>query len=191
MITTNWNKSKYEKNNHTISEVFSEIIKQLSNRPILIVGFIEMFEYTVMIVYIYLWTPLLLSLDSNTNIGCAFLSFTLSIMIYAKVFEYSVLIKGKDLYEAISLVMLIQSSSLIIAYFTDIFVVRLICFLLLNGSFGFVLPVISTLKSKFLREETRTLLMGVYKTPTYLLSIMVIIASFFMQIDKVSLYFIL
>lgn len=139
-----------------------------------------------MIVYIFIWTPLLLEVNSSTNIGMTFLSFTFSIILFSKLFEVLIVIQKKSLYEQASLILLAQAISLIVVYFYESFQIRLYCFTFINGSFGFLMPTLSTMKSQMLSEDYRTLMMSVYKLPTYLLSIFTIILTILWSLDKVS-----
>ena len=169
------------------SENMVNIKNQIFKKSFLIIGLIEVFSYTVLIVFIYIWTPLLIEVYPEVNIGIAFLCFTFSIAIFSKVFEVYVICNKSCIYQGFAIISLIQCGVMISSYYTNTPALRLIFLTITNGSFGYILPTISYLKSNYLNEEYRTLLMGLYKLPTYLMSIGVILISYFIVIDKVLL----
>lgn len=133
--------------------------------------------FTILITYILIWTPLLLELNDKANIGFSFLCFTFSIILYSKIFEFLILIKKLSLFYSFGTILLIDAFVLLIIYITESFVLRLCCFSIINGSFGFLMPGLSTMKSQILTEEYRTVIMSVYKVPTYFLSILTILMT--------------
>lgn len=142
-----------------------------------------------MIIYIFIWTPLILDVNKNANIGFCFLCFTFSIILFSKLFEILILIQKKSIYQQFSYVLLFQSFLLLIVYYYEDFQMRLYSFALINGSFGFLMPALSTMKSQLLSESYRTLMMSVYKLPTYLLSIFTILLTIVWSIEKVRIIF--
>ena len=164
------------------------IKSELYKREVWTLGLIEFLIFTILISYLLIWTPLLLEVNQNTNIGMTFLTFTLSIIIFSKLFEVLILIKKKSIYEYTSYVLLLICLSLIIIYRVESFGIRLCLFAIINGSFGFLMPALSTLKSEFLKEKYRTLMMSVYKVPTYLLSIITILLTIVWSLDKVNFF---
>ena len=171
-----------------MNNIYENLKEELKYRPVYTIGLIEMFVYTVMIVYIFIWTPLLLNSNSNTNFSMTFLCFTFSIIIFSKLFEIQILIGNLEFYDNFSIILLINCFFLLIPYYFDDFNIKLISFTIVNGTFGYLMPALSAFKSKLLNEKYRTLLMSVYKVPTYLLSIISLIFSIFISIEKVRFF---
>lgn len=128
---------------------------------------------------------MLLELNSTLNVGFTFLCFTFAILANTKIFELLVIVYKQNIFELLIVELVIQSIAGILAYHTTTFSTRFVMFGLLNGSFGCILPVLSTLKSKYLPEDFRTLFMGMYKFPTYLTSIAVLMLTFAISLTKV------
>lgn len=171
-----------------MNNVYENLKEELKYRPVYTIGLIEMFVYSVMIVYIFIWTPLLLSSNSNTNFGLTFLCFTFSIIIFSKLFEIQILLGNVEYYDNFSIILLINAFFLLIPFYIDNFKVKLFCFTIVNGTFGYLMPSLSAFKSKLLNEKYRTLLMSVYKVPTYFLSILTLIFSILISIEKVRTF---
>lgn len=166
--------------------MYDTIKAELKKKPVWILMVMEILTYTIVILFIIIWSPLLLNFNPNANVGFAFLTFTFSIIIFSKLFEIQILILKNNIYQHFCYVLLAQSFCLLYSYFTQIFIFKLICNAIVNGSFGFLLPCLSTMKSQIITESIRTLMMSVFKVPTYTLSLITLLISILITPEKVN-----
>lgn len=170
-------------NNNPVS-LRKYIVSQFKSSIFLIIFFIEICSYTVLIVYLFIWIPVLIQKDSydTVNIGLSFLCFTLSISIFTKLYECFIITLKLNIFLISSIIYTIQLFCIIFVYQIDSFSIRLFILSIINGSYGYIFPMISYIKSSFLNDKFRTTLMGIYKLPAYFLSSCIILLSFYLSL---------
>lgn len=166
VIQINWKENEIQIKNKTIGSCYSEAFQELKKREVLSVGLAESITLAVQNLYLFLWTPILLSTaQSDINIGFIFFCMVTSIIIGTKMFEIGILYLQAGLYTMLSAVIFGLFACLLFIYFVENFIVRLILFAILNGLCGLYQPLFSFIKYRILEEKHRALLMNIFRIP--------------------------
>lgn len=150
----------------TIANCYEEAFKELKKREVLSVGIAESLTLAVQNLFLFLWTPILLSTSEGPiNIGFIFITLVTSIIVGTKFFEIGIIYLKAGVYSILILVLFYLSFSLFMIFTTNNFMVRLVLLATINGSCGLYQPLYSFIKYKILDEKHRTLLMNIFRIP--------------------------
>jgi hypothetical protein len=167
MITTQvlWGENKPNWG-RTENETIWEAMKELKKREVLCIGIIESFYQAVLNIYLFSWTPILQnSTTTGINVGFIFTCFIISLILGTTVFEIVMIYLRVGFYNALSTGLVSLSFVFFAIFYVDNFMVRFWLLLYINGSSGFLNPLISIIKSRILVEKYRALLMSIFRVP--------------------------
>lgn len=184
LIFSLWNENYGEENNKkSIIENLIEGVEEIRNdEKVFLIGVIESIINAAFGLFLFGWTPLLssISVDGKINVGFAFITFIMCLVSGATVFEIvSIKLKVnpyKSLFSGLIAVIIL----FIITVYSKSFVICLISLAFINGAIGYILPLISTIKSEIIKEKHRSQIMCIYRVPlNILLTILLLLTKLF------------
>ena len=125
------------------------------------------------------------STPGETNVGFIFTSMILSMEIGMKLYELLIIHSQFDCYMSIAGCLFFQGLLLFLVYYVEGFLPRMIILALFNGLTGFYNPLNSLVKSSILEEKYRYLLMNLFKIPSNI--IIIIVLLIFRYINSVTI----
>lgn len=170
------------------AEQYKEAIQEFRKPDVLCIGLIDGIANAVLSIYLFSWTPILKqSTPGGMNVGFIFTCMVLTMIIGTKTYEVLIVYIRLNHYVSISGVLFVQFFLLLLIYFTNSFLARVIFFSLLNGSTGFYNPLNSIIKSVILIEKHRALLMNIFRIPLNIYIIVTLLTLRFMNPFTVAL----
>lgn len=166
IIQVSWSENEIQLKNNSVGSCYVEALQELKKREVLSVGISESLTLAVQNLFMFLWTPVLLSsYDGPINIGFIFICLVSSIILGTKIFELSVIYMKTSLYVLLSTVLFCMFAAMGTIYLIPSFPVRVLLFSAFNGFAGVFQPLYSFIKYKILIEKHRTLLMNIFRIP--------------------------
>ena len=146
----------------------------MSDIRILSTGMIVSLFEGSMYTFVFLWGPVLEKGDTNTPFGLIFAAFMVCIMIGSILFRVSLRFK-LPLEVLIQPVLLLGAIALAIPTFSGNNYVAFWAFNIFELCCGMYFPIIGTLRSKYVPEETRATIMNIFRVPLNLIVVMVLL----------------
>jgi MFS family permease len=181
IIEFQW-KENYGDSSISLLEIFSNAMKEIKNNiQIIILGLIQSFFEASMYTFVFLWTPVLLEISKINNFnqnlpyGLIFACFMVSIMIGSSIYE--ILYQKYQLYleNILAFLLFFSSISLFIPIFTQNLILVFIFFLIFEINCGIYFPCMSSLRGKYIPEQTRSIIMNFFRIPLNILVIIVLL----------------
>lgn len=133
---------------------------------------VALFEST-MYIFVFLWGPVLESNDKNIPYGLIFAAFMVCIMIGSIVFRVALAHQWTP--EKLAQPLLAAAAfSLLLPIFTSSQFVYFWAFNFFELCCGIYFPMIGTIRSKYVPEETRTSVMNIFRVPLNLIVVLVL-----------------
>lgn len=185
-----WEENDIIINKNSIGTCYKEAFKEIKKREVLSVGISESFILAVQNLFLFLWTPILLSsTPGNINIGFIFLCMVTSIVIGTKLFEVSIIYLRANLYYLLATTLFCMSCILLGIIYINNFFIRVCLFASLNGFSGLYSPLFSIIKYKILKDQYRALLMNIFRIPLNFYVIIALLLLKYIDPFKVSVFF--
>jgi len=176
-IMLSWSENKPASFN--ISNTFNqykEAFMELKKREVLTMGIIESTWAAVLSIFIFAWTPILKSSTQfEFNPGMVFFCFVMAIISGTKLYEIFVIHLRSNVFICMFFVLLVEILAFLILYSFNIFYVRFLMCIIINGICGIYQPINSIIKAKILKEKYRALLMNLFRVPLNLYVVFVLI----------------
>lgn len=172
----------------TVSETFSGAVSVIKSDPkIFSLGMIQSFFEGAMYIFVFMWTP---ALDSTSHLqvyhGWVFASFMVCVAIGSKLFD-AVVSYNIMTVERVGFITLVVSAFLLaVAGLVKAHTVRLIAFCGFELCCGVYWPMVATLRSRYIPEETRATVMNMFRIP--LNGIVVLILMSIARVSEVVVF---
>ena len=165
-----------------------EACKEFRKVDVLCVGLIEGIAMACLNIFLFSWTPILKqSTSGGMNPGFIFTSMVLTMIVGTKICKLLIVYLYCDYFISITGCLFLQGIFLILTYYKDSFLERLIFLCAFDGLIGFYNPVNSVLKSKILVEKYRALLMNLFRVPLNIYVIIVLLTIRYINSFTVAL----
>jgi hypothetical protein len=184
MISTQllWDENRPNSDSTRSKGTFTGALQELKKREVLCIGIIESTYQAVVNIYLFSWTPILQnSSDTGINVGFIFTCFVITLILGTHIFEIFMIYLHADYYKSITTALLSLSGIFFMVYYIDSFYVRFILLAAVNGTSGFMNPLMSIIKSRILVEKYRALLMSIFRVPLNAYVIIVLLSIRYMN----------
>ena len=175
VIAKNWKENALSKS-ETIMAQMKGALREFKKGEVLGIGLIEGIVMACLNMFLFSWTPILKqSTSGGMNPGLIFASMVLTMIVGTKICKLLIVYLYCDYFISITGCLFLQGIFLILTYYKDSFLERLIFLCAFDGLIGFYNPVNSVLKSKILVEKYRALLMNLFRVPLNIYVIIVLL----------------
>jgi len=187
VIAKNWKENALSKS-ETIMAQMKGALREFKKGEVLGIGLIEGIVMACLNMFLFSWTPILKqSTSGGMNPGFIFTSMVLTMIVGTKICKLLIVYLYCDYLISITGCLFLQGIFLILTYYKDSFLERLIFLCAFDGLIGFYNPVNSVLKSKILVEKYRALLMNLFRVPLNIYVIIVLLTIRYINSFTVAL----
>ena len=187
VIAKNWKENALSKS-ETIMAQMKGALREFKKGEVLGIGLIEGIVMACLNMFLFSWTPILKqSTSGGMNPGFIFTSMVLTMIVGTKICKLLIVYLYCDYFISITGCLFFQGIFLILTYYKDSFLERLIFLCAFDGLIGFYNPVNSVLKSKILVEKYRALLMNLFRVPLNIYVIIVLLTIRYINSFTVAL----
>ena len=187
VIAKNWKENALSKS-ETIMAQMKGALREFKKGEVLGIGLIEGIVMACLNMFLFSWTPILKqSTSGGMNPGFIFASMVLTMIVGTKICKLLIVYLYCDYFISITGCLFLQGIFLILTYYKDSFLERLIFLCAFDGLIGFYNPVNSVLKSKILVEKYRALLMNLFRVPLNIYVIIVLLTIRYINSFTVAL----
>lgn len=187
VIAKNWKENALSKS-ETIMAQMKGALREFKKGEVLGIGLIEGIVMACLNMFLFSWTPILKqSTSRGMNPGFIFTSMVLTMIVGTKICKLLIVYLYCDYFISITGCLFLQGIFLILTYYKDSFLERLIFLCAFDGLIGFYNPVNSVLKSKILVEKYRALLMNLFRVPLNIYVIIVLLTIRYINSFTVAL----
>jgi hypothetical protein len=187
VIAKNWKENALSKS-ETIMAQMKGALREFKKGEVLGIGLIEGIVMACLNIFLFSWTPILKqSTSGGMNPGFIFTSMVLTMIVGTKICKLLIVYLYCDYFISITGCLFLQGIFLILTYYKDSFLERLIFLCAFDGLIGFYNPVNSVLKSKILVEKYRALLMNLFRVPLNIYVIIVLLTIRYINSFTVAL----
>ena len=187
VIAKNWKENALSKS-ETIMAQMKGALREFKKGEVLGIGLIEGIVMACLNMFLFSWTPILKqSTPRGMNPGFIFTSMVLTMIVGTKLCKLLIVYLYCDYFISITGCLFLQGIFLILTYYKDSFLERLIFLCAFDGLIGFYNPVNSVLKSKILVEKYRALLMNLFRVPLNIYVIIVLLTIKYINSFTVAL----
>ena len=187
VIAKNWKENALSKS-ETIMAQMKGALREFKKGEVLGIGLIEGIVMACLNMFLFSWTPILKqSTTGGMNPGFIFTSMVLTMIVGTKICKLLIVYLYCDYFISITGCLFLQGIFLILTYYKDSFLERLIFLCAFDGLIGFYNPVNSVLKSKILVEKYRALLMNLFRVPLNIYVIIVLLTIRYINSFTVAL----
>ena len=187
VIAKNWKENALSKS-ETIMAQMKGALREFTKCEVLGIGLIEGIVMACLNMFLFSWTPILKqSTSGGMNPGFIFTSMVLTMIVGTKICKLLIVYLYCDYFISITGCLFFQGIFLILTYYKDSFLERLIFLCAFDGLIGFYNPVNSVLKSKILVEKYRALLMNLFRVPLNIYVIIVLLTIRYINSFTVAL----
>ena len=187
VIVKNWKENALSKS-ETIMAQMKGALREFKKGKVLGIGLIESIVMACLNMFLFSWTPILKqSTSGGMNPGFIFTSMVLTMIVGTKICKLLIVYLYCDYFISITGCLFLQCIFLILTYYKDSFLERLIFLCAFDGLIGFYNPVNSVLKSKILVEKYRALLMNLFRVPLNIYVIIVLLTIRYINSFTVAL----
>ena len=187
VIAKNWKENALSKS-ETIMAQMKGALREFKKGEVLGIGLIEGIVMACLNMFLFSWTPILKqSTSGGMNPGFIFTSMVLTMIVGTKICKLLIVYLYCDYFISITGCLFLQGIFLILTYYKDSFLERLIFLCAFDGLIGFYNPVNSVLKSKILVEKYRALLMNLFRVPLNIYVIIVLLTIRYINSFTVAL----
>ena len=187
VIAKNWKENALSKS-ETIMAQMKGALREFKKGEVLGIGLIEGIVMACLNMFLFSWTPILKqSTSGGMNPGFIFTSMVLTMIVGTKICKLLIVYLYCDYFISIIGCLFLQGIFLILTYYKDSFLERLIFLCAFDGLIGFYNPVNSVLKSKILVEKYRALLMNLFRVPLNIYVIIVLLTIRYINSFTVAL----
>lgn len=187
VISKNWKENALSKS-ETIMAQMKGALREFKKGEVLGIGLIEGIVMACLNMFLFSWTPILKqSTSGGMNPGFIFTSMVLTMIVGTKLCKLLIVYLYCDYFISITGCLFLQGIFLILTYYKDSFLERLIFLCAFDGLIGFYNPVNSVLKSKILVEKYRALLMNLFRVPLNIYVIIVLLTIRYINSFTVAL----
>ena len=187
VIAKNWKENALSKS-ETIMAQMKGALREFKKGEVLGIGLIEGIVMACLNMFLFSWTPILKqSTSGGMNPGFIFTSMVLTMIVGTKLCKLLIVYLYCDYFISITGCLFLQGIFLILTYYKDSFLERLIFLCAFDGLIGFYNPVNSVLKSKILVEKYRALLMNLFRVPLNIYVIIVLLTIRYINSFTVAL----
>lgn len=179
-----WNENNVEYNNKALSEeeqvkdnFFSKLSKAWTSitedKALFAVGVIESTFKISLVLWMFMWTPLLEeTIPSTIHPGAIFICFMLARLIGSELFDGLKTVMKTNTYILTIIITLTGAISFLVSYLIRNFDLRFIMLLYFDGLSGIFMPLMSSLKSQMIPEKLRTTIMTFFRFPINICAIL-------------------
>ena len=187
VIAKNWKENALSKS-ETMMAQMKGALREFKKGEVLGIGLIEGIVMACLNMFLFSWTPILKqSTSGGMNPGFIFTSMVLTMIVGTKICKLLIVYLYCDYFISITGCLFLQGIFLILTYYKDSFLERLIFLCAFDGLIGFYNPVNSVLKSKILVEKYRALLMNLFRVPLNIYVIIVLLTIRYINSFTVAL----
>lgn len=187
VIAKNWKENALSKS-ETIMAQMKGALREFKKGEVLGIGLIEGIVMACLNMFLFSWTPILKqSTSGGMNPGFIFTSMVLTMIVGTKICKLLIVYLYCDYFISITGCLFLQGIFLILTYYKDSFLERLIFLCAFDGLIGFYNLVNSVLKSKILVEKYRALLMNLFRVPLNIYVIIVLLTIRYINSFTVAL----
>ena len=187
VIAKNWKENALSKS-ETIMAQMKGALREFKKGEVLGIGLIEGIVMACLNMFLFSWTPILKqSTSGGMNPGFIFTSMVLTMIVGTKICKLLIVYLYCDYFISITGCLFLQGIFLILTYYKDSFLERLIFLCAFDGLIGFYNPVNSVIKSKILVEKYRALLMNLFRVPLNIYVIIVLLTIRYINSFTVAL----
>ena len=187
VIAKNWKENALSKS-ETIMAQMKGALREFKKGEVLGIGLIEGIVMACLNMFLFSWTPILKqSTSGGMNPGFIFTSMVLTMIVGTKICKLLIVYLYCDYFISITGCLFFQGIFLILTYYKDSFLERLIFLCAFDGLIGFYNPVNSVIKSKILVEKYRALLMNLFRVPLNIYVIIVLLTIRYINSFTVAL----
>lgn len=168
--------------NQTLIEHLKEGWAELKSQEILYIGLIESLIVSAFGLFLFAWTPILQSIspEGKINVGFVFITFVMSLILGATLFEIIVIKLRTKPYKSLFFGCLAQILAFLVVVYSRSYVTSLIFLAIINGMIGFMNPLFSSIKSKIIKDKNRSQLMSLFRVPqSIIVSTLLILTNFY------------
>jgi hypothetical protein len=184
-----WDENRPNADSSRSKGTFLGALNELKKREVLTIGIIESTYQAVVNIYLFSWTPILqYSSTTGINVGFIFTCFVITLILGTHIFEIFMLYLHADYYKSITMAIFSLSMIFFLIYYIESFYVRFLLLAAVNGTSGFMNPLMSIIKSRILVEKYRALLMSIFRVPLNLYVIIVLLSIRYMNPFHVILF---
>jgi hypothetical protein len=191
MISTQllWDENKPNSDSTKVKGTMAGAFNELRKREVLSIGIIESMYQAVVNIYLFSWTPILQnSSETGINVGFIFTCFVVTLILGTHIFEIFMLYLQSDYYKSITSAIFGLAMIFFFVYYVDSFYIRFLLLAAVNGTSGFLNPLMSIIKSRILVEKYRALLMSIFRIPLNAFVIIVLLLVRYMNPFHVRFY---
>ena len=161
---------------YSIYNQIKETMREFKKVEVLCIGLIEGITLACLNIFLFSWTPILKqSTERKMNPGLIFTCMTLTMLVGTKCCKLLIAYLECDNYISIVVCLFLQGIFLLLTYYKDSFLARLIFLCIFDGLIGFYSPLNSIIKSNILIEKYRALLMNLFRVPLNIYVIIVLL----------------
>ena len=187
VIAKNWKENALSKSEAIMAQM-KGALREFKKGEVLGIGLIEGIVMACLNMFLFSWTPILKqSTSGGMNPGFIFTSMVLTMIVGTKICKLLIVYLYCDYFISITGCLFLQGIFLILTYYKDSFLERLIFLCAFDGLIGFYNPVNSVLKSKILVEKYRALLMNLFRVPLNIYVIIVLLTIRYINSFTVAL----
>jgi MFS family permease len=169
IVTTSWPENFGDRKLHFRASCHQGLREIKHDKKILLLGLLQTIVESVMYIFVFLWTPVLM--PAQPPLGMVFACFMVAIMIGSSVFSL-LLSKGFRAEETLRIILVILALSMGICCVmaspnrnTNDMVIIYAAFLILEVAIGMYFPAMSYLKSQIIPEGHRANVMNWFRVP--------------------------
>jgi hypothetical protein len=186
-----WDENKGESiNSNNIWSNFNEGLGEIiHNKKVLFIGIIESIVACGFGLFLFGWTPILksMTLEGDINVGFAFVCFVMSLITGATIFEVIVIKLRVKLYKSLLFGIVASIILFLTVVYTKSFLISLISLAFINGMIGYIVPLLSTIKSQIISDSHRSQIMCLFRVPLNLFLTMLFLLTNYLSTKQVFL----
>ena len=185
-----WDENKGELRENNIWSNFRDGLGEIIyNKKVLFIGLIESIVVCGFGLFLFAWTPILksMTIEGNINVGFVFVCFVMSLITGATIFEIIVIKLRVKLYKSLLIGIFTIITLFLIVIYTKSFLISLISLAFINGSIGYVNPLLSTIKSQIISDSHRSQVMCIFRVPLNLFLTILFILTGYLSTKQVFL----
>lgn len=180
LITHSWSENHGNRKLHFGASCHQGLREILHDPKILMLGIIQTIIESVMYIFVFLWTPILM--PAQPPLGMVFACFMVAIMIGSSIYAI-LLAKGYKAEDTLKIILVIVTSSMLVCCFAASpdrglpqIIIIYVAFLILEVALGMYFPAMSYLKSQIIPEGHRANVMNWFRVPMNMITCTVLLS---------------
>lgn len=158
------------------------------DKPLFAVGIIESTFKISLVLWMFMWTPLLEETNPSTiHPGAIFICFMLARLIGSELFEGLKTVMKANTYILTIGITLTGALSFYMEFFIVNFDIRFMMLLYFDGLSGIFMPLMSSLKSQMIPEKLRTTIMTFFRFPINVCAIATLFGTAYLSTGQICL----